>query len=198
MAICRWQSFKAAECWICQISLMVTLWCQAIWCYLMLSDAIWCYLMLLMLSVICLYICLVHPAFRVHKVAPCLASAVNCRRVIGGMRPSDAIGCHRMPSAPSASRSKYKASDFAFSSVDTWPPGDCERPLLASPRWQKNITKPFLPRPLGSLMKSSHVSHCFPKHLDNHSRTPSRRILFDSFTWFKHSRYHLNHLIKHI
>ena len=109
-----------------------------------------------------------------------------------------AIGCHRMPSAPSASRSKYKASDFAFSSVDTWPPGDCERPLLASPRWQKNITKPFLPRPLGSLMKSSHVSHCFPKHLDNHSRTPSRRILFDSFTWFKHSRYHLNHLIKHI
>ena len=46
MAICQWQSFKAAECWICQISLMVTLWCQAIWCYLMLSDAIWCYLML--------------------------------------------------------------------------------------------------------------------------------------------------------
>jgi hypothetical protein len=186
MAICQWQSFKAAECWICQISLMVTLWCQAIWCYLM----------LLMLSVICLYICLVHPAFRVHKVAPCLASAVDCRRVIPmcSGRWHAAIGCHR-PHRPH--RPPGQSTRPVTSHSPRWipgQPGDCERPLLASPRWQKNITKPFLPRPLGSLMKSSHVSHCFPKHLDNHSRTPSRRILFDSFTWFKHSRYHLNHL----
>ena len=181
MAICQWQSFKAAECWICQISDG----------HPVMSG----YLMLLMLAVISLYL-------SCASSLPCTqSSAVPGVSVSRRLSPCDsdvfrAVACgHRMPSAasaPSASRSKYKASDFAFSSVDTWPPARRLRktsPCLS--KVIKNITKPFLPRPLGSLMKSSHVSHCFPKHLDNHSRTPSRRIRFDSFTWFKHSRYHL-------
>jgi hypothetical protein len=154
MAICQWQSFKAAECWICQISLMVTLWCQAIWCYLMLSDAadVICYLSLYLScasSLPCTQSSAVPGVSR--RLSPCDSDVFR------------AVACgHRMPSAasaPSASRSKYKASDFAFSSVDTWP---ARRLRKTSPCLSKVTKKHHKTISSQALRKSYEVFTCFP------------------------------------
>ena len=129
--------------------------CQAIWCLLIL----WCYL-----SLSC-------------------ASSLPCTRssAVPGVGVSPLRLSHTVTLCPGgdASRSKYKASDFAFSSVDTWP--DAARrlrktsPCLSAKKHYKTI-------PSKALKKSYEVFTCFPKHLNNHSRSQSRMILFHCFT----------------